>query len=65
MGTTASAISRVERGAGFRVETLIELARNLGLEPVLVPKADLATVRALLRASENGDEVADDGPRFG
>ncbi len=57
LGMSGPHLSRIEHGADLRVSTLLDLARELKLEPVLVPKQRLATVRALLVA-----EVEDDAP---
>jgi transcriptional regulator with XRE-family HTH domain len=50
LGMSAPHLSRIEHGADLRVSTLLDVARELKLEPVLVPKHRLATVRALLAA---------------
>jgi HTH-type transcriptional regulator / antitoxin HipB len=52
-------LSRIEHGADFRVSTLLELARELKLEPVLVPKEHVPAVRALIGAD------ADEEPERG
>jgi transcriptional regulator with XRE-family HTH domain len=58
-------ISRIEHGADLRVSTLLEIARALNLEPLLVPKEHLAAVRALLDvASTNTGEEPSQKPRF-
>jgi transcriptional regulator with XRE-family HTH domain len=57
LGMSAPHLSRIEHGADLRVSTLLDLARELKLEPVLVPKHHLATVRALLAA-----EAAEEAP---
>ncbi len=41
-------ISRIEHGSDLRVSTLVEFARELQLELILVPKEHLTAVRALL-----------------
>ncbi len=48
LGVSGANLSRIEHGADLRVSTLIELARALGFEPMLVPKAYVPSVRALL-----------------
>lgn len=48
LAVSAANLSRIERGADLRVSTLLELARALQLEPMLVPKQDVPSVRALL-----------------
>jgi len=52
---SAANLSRIEHGADFRVSTLLEIARALQFEPVLVPKRVLAAVRDL------ADPAPDDG----
>ncbi len=45
-------VSRIEAGAvDPRLTSFVELARALGLEPVLVPRARLTAVRAVLRGA--------------
>jgi transcriptional regulator with XRE-family HTH domain len=48
IGQPQSAVSRIERGGDLRVSTLLEMARVLGVEPVLIPKHLIAAVQALL-----------------
>ena len=48
IGQPQSAISRIERGGDLRVSTLLEMARVLEMEPVLVPKQLIPAVQALL-----------------
>ncbi len=48
IGQPQSAVSRIERGGDLRVSTLLELARVLEMEPVLVPKHLVPAVHALL-----------------
>jgi transcriptional regulator with XRE-family HTH domain len=48
LGVSAANLSRIEHGADLRVSTLLELARALQLEPMLVPKESVPPVRALL-----------------
>jgi transcriptional regulator with XRE-family HTH domain len=38
IGQPQSAVSRIERGGDLRVSTLLEMARVLELEPMLIPK---------------------------
>jgi transcriptional regulator with XRE-family HTH domain len=64
LGMSAPNLSRIEHGADLRVSTLLDLARALKLEPVLVPKDRLAMVRALLDDRAGGDE-ADGRPERG
>lgn len=60
LGMSAANLSRIEHGADFRVSTLLDLARELRLEPVLVPRPVLPAVRALL----DPDEMAPERGRF-
>jgi len=48
LGVSAANLSRIEHGADLRVSTLLELARALGLEPMLVPKRAATAVRSVL-----------------
>jgi DNA-binding Xre family transcriptional regulator len=59
-------ISRIEHGADLRVSTLVEIARALKMEPVLIPKEYVTAVRALLDSvsdTQNEDEPIQ-RPRF-
>ena len=38
IGQPQSAVSRIERGGDLRVSTLLEMARVLEMEPMLIPK---------------------------
>ncbi len=49
IGQPQSAVSRIERGGDLRVSTLLEMARVLELEPVLIPKHLVPAVHALIR----------------
>lgn len=49
IGQPQSAVSRIERGGDLRVSTLLEMARALEMEPVMVPKHLIPSVQALLR----------------
>lgn len=51
---SAANLSRIEHGADFRVSTLLDLARELGLEPLLVPKRLVPVVESLLSEEEGG-----------
>jgi hypothetical protein len=46
-GVLQSQISRVERGEDVRLSTLRDIARGLGLEPVLVPVRSLSALGPL------------------
>jgi HTH-type transcriptional regulator / antitoxin HipB len=59
LGMSAANLSRIEHGADFRVSTLLELARELRLEPILVPKEHVPAVRAII--DERGDEAHERG----
>ncbi|MGB8477904.1 MAG: helix-turn-helix transcriptional regulator [Acidobacteriaceae bacterium] len=48
IGQPQSAVSRIERGGDLRVSTLLEMARVLEMEPILVPKHLVPAVHALL-----------------
>jgi transcriptional regulator with XRE-family HTH domain len=54
LGVSAPNLSRIERGADLRASTLVEIARALGLEPVLIPKHAISAVRALVDESRGG-----------
>ena len=62
IGQPQSAVSRIERGGDLRVSTLLEMARALKMEPVLVPKHLVPAVHALLgHALGQGDAHTTDG----
>ena len=48
IGQPQSAVSRIERGGDLRVSTLLEMARVLELEPMLIPKHLVPAVQALV-----------------
>lgn len=48
LGLSAANLSRIEHGTDLRVSTLLDLARALGLEPMLVPKQAATSVRSVL-----------------
>lgn len=56
LGMSISNLSRIEHGADFRVSTLLDIARQLKLEPLLVPKEMVPAVRAVLSNAEHEDE---------
>ena len=57
IGTTQSYIAAVERGdRQTRWSTVLEIARSLELEPMLVPRERLSAVEAVLYLSP-GDDV--------
>ena len=53
---SAANLSRIEHGADFRVSTLLELARELKLEPILVPKELVPAVRAVMHDDRGAPE---------
>ena len=57
VGMTQAQIARIERERNdVRLSTLTEVARALGLEPILVPKSILPAIRHLL-AQQQGEEA--------
>jgi len=48
IGQPQSAVSRIERGGDLRLSTLLEMARVLDLEPMLIPKRLVPAVQALV-----------------
>ena len=48
IGQPQSAVSRIERGGDLRLSTLLEIARVLELEPILIPKHLVPAVKALI-----------------
>ncbi len=64
LGVSGANLSRIERGADLRVSTLIDVARALQLEPMLVPKRSAPAVRALLDEAEHPADAAPERGRF-
>jgi transcriptional regulator with XRE-family HTH domain len=59
-GVPQSHISRIERGAvDLRLSSLIELARTLDLELMLVPRRSVGAVRSIAQAAGQGNRPAD------
>lgn len=56
LGMSLSNISRIEHGADLRVSTLLDIARELKLEPILVPKEMVPSVRSLLTTTDHDVE---------
>ena len=54
LGLTQGTISRAEAGGDLRLGTLVEIARALNLEPVLVPRRLIPALEALLSGSDRG-----------
>jgi transcriptional regulator with XRE-family HTH domain len=65
LGVTNANISRIERGSDLKVSTLVDVARELKFEPLLVPKEHLSSVRALLGSLQHDDTAQPERPRFG
>jgi len=61
---TNANLSRIEHGGDFRVTTLLDVARVLGLEPMLVPKRSVPAVRALLAEGERHEDSVLEKGRF-
>jgi HTH-type transcriptional regulator/antitoxin HipB len=57
IGQPQSAVSRIERGGDLRVSTLLEMARVLEMEPVLVPKHLVPAIHALLGHALDQDDA--------
>ena len=62
LGVAPSHLSRIEHGADPRLSTFLEIARELRIEPILVPKEYVAAVRALLDSLRTGSDM--ERPRF-
>jgi HTH-type transcriptional regulator/antitoxin HipB len=61
IGQPQSAVSRIERGGDLRLSSLLEMARVLELEPMLVPKSLVPAVQALVghATSQEGSKAPD------
>ena len=64
LGIAGSNLSRIEHGADFRVSTLLDLARALRLEPVLVPKEYVPAVRAIIDSAAAQHDAPPERGRF-
>ncbi|HEV2642882.1 MAG TPA: helix-turn-helix transcriptional regulator [Candidatus Elarobacter sp.] len=64
LGISGPNLSRIEHGADFRVSTLLDLARALKLEPILVPKEHVPAVRAIVGATGADDDAPPERGRF-
>ena len=64
LGVSGANVSRIEHGADLRVSTLLEIARALKLEPMLVPKENVPTVRALLDDLQRPHDATPERGRF-
>jgi HTH-type transcriptional regulator/antitoxin HipB len=67
IGQPQSAVSRIERGGDLRLSTLLEMARVLELEPMLVPKSLIPAVQALVghAINQEGSKAPDSIPLVG
>jgi HTH-type transcriptional regulator/antitoxin HipB len=54
IGQPQSAVSRIEGGGDLRVSTLLEMARVLEMEPMLIPKHLVPAVQALVGHATDG-----------
>jgi transcriptional regulator with XRE-family HTH domain len=54
LGIRQGTISRAESGHDLRVGTLLEIARALDLDVVLVPRSSRSIIDGLLRGAKNG-----------
>ncbi len=64
LGVSGANLSRIEHGADLRVSTLLEISRALQLEPMLVPKHSVPSVRALLDDLYRSDTTEPERGRF-
>ena len=64
LGVSGANLSRIEHGTDLRVSTLLEIARALQLEPMLVPKESVPSVRALLDDLQRPDDATSERGRF-
>lgn len=64
LGVSQANLSRIEHGADLRVSTLLDVARALGMEPMIVPKSALSVLRAVLDSVSHEELEKPDTPRF-
>jgi len=64
LGVSGANLSRIEHGADLRVSTLLDVARALQLEPMLVPKEHVPSVRALLDDLQRPHDATPERGRF-
>jgi len=64
LGVSGANLSRIEHGADLRVSTLLEISRALQLEPMLVPKENVPSVRALLDDLHSSVDTETERGRF-
>jgi transcriptional regulator with XRE-family HTH domain len=61
LAVSAANLSRIEHGSDLRVSTLLEIARELQFEPMLIPKNLAPAVRAILEEQKGGAERPERG----
>jgi transcriptional regulator with XRE-family HTH domain len=64
LSVSGANLSRIEHGADLRVSTLLDVARALQLEPMLVPKEHVPSVRALLDDLQRPHDTQPERGRF-
>lgn len=65
LGVSQANLSRIEHGADLRVSTLLDLARALAMEPMIVPKSAVGVLRSVLESMTRQDrDEKPDPPRF-
>ena len=65
LGVSQANLSRIERGADLRFSTLLDVARALGMEPMIVPKRTVGVLRSILESLMHKDHDEQlDPPRF-
>lgn len=64
LAVSGANLSRIEHGADLRVSTLVDIARALQLEPMLVPKENVPSVRALLNDLQRPHDTEPERGRF-
>jgi hypothetical protein len=52
----AKGFTRIERGGDLRLSTLLEMARILDLEPMLIPKRLVPAIQALIEHAASPDQ---------
>lgn len=64
LGQPQSSVSRLERGGDVRLSTVLEIARTLELEPMLIPKRLVPAARALIQHLGGPDRQSLDARSF-
>jgi HTH-type transcriptional regulator/antitoxin HipB len=59
LGQPQSSVSRIERGGDVRLSTVLEMARTLELEPMLIPKRLVPAVQAIVQNRRGQDGSLD------